>query len=211
MLIKMELRGLSLNIPSWAYSYKFIRAFPEEDQAKAFIDGRLYCSHILKYRSTNDIREDINEGRASIFKTIHDGVNTFYPLSHSPIVFINPNNKYSNELIRIDYDLDFLNLSVGLFDYEPISGEMYKRYLEFGKYWVIGELAELIQKLQELPEWVCGYRVIYSDSLGGNWVKPLSYKSENEFKFLFINTDNPDNEPKIFNVPSFNSCKLVYK
>ena len=52
-----------------------------------------------------------------------------------------------NDLLRIDYTANMYNFSIGTFDYLPICGDKYSRYKEFGNYWVIGSLTELLENI----------------------------------------------------------------
>lgn len=175
----------------WSKQYRFVRAFKSMDQAQFFINGNFYCSHICKNHIMNDQREDKNEGIAYIFKPFHTNTyQTIQPLFHSPIITISNPAIRQGDLIQYSYHMNALNLCVGLVKYLPICGKMYERYKGFGNYWVIGEFYDLLQSVQNIPDWVVAYKVLYSNELIGNWVKRTDYEDEHEFKFLFNNSHN---------------------
>ena len=213
--------------PVWRYfmpddsalqDFKFIRAFEQKNYAEEFISGKIRITPITNYGKETlkgDQRYDPTEGLAQIFHRITPcnskcfnlfgyGERTFLVNKAIESGFVS-----DGDLLRIEWPVNFYQLSIGIFKGPQLSAAMKSRYKGFGKYWVQGELSELITKLFASKSTILGYKVAYSDKLAGFWVKSTGFKAENEFKILFKKTSGlEDTEPTYFKIPKFKTTKL---
>lgn len=196
----------------------FIKSFTTKEYAEAFIQGQLYCRPLISFQKTGDCREDTAEGKySSLVKVSNKEVQSINLLGeeNSNLIFlakkaIEENICKENDVLRIDYTANMYNFSIGTFDYLPIYGDKYSRYKEFGNYWVIGSLIELLENIQCANSWILAYKVIYSDIKSGWCIKRTNYKVEDEIKFLFNKeTTLSDCNPKFYNIAPLKTAKIL--
>ena len=193
---------------------KFIKAFNRKEYAEAFISGNFHLCPLADFRNMKDQRADLHEGRLDYFMAVDPptAIQTINSIDgESKVVLtgsaVAEGYLQNGDLLHIEIPAAFHQFSFGIFDHE-MSQAMKERYAGFGNCWVIGNLEELINALLRIPNWVCYYKVNYSDTLVGFGIKPLKYQYEREIKVLFKFADSKN--PITIQTLPLGSAKLEY-